>query len=97
MRIMLRSAFLGCGPRARAHAAAYAGITRAEIVAICDLDTARLDAFGEQFGVVRRYTDAAEMLERERPHLLHIVTVPRLRVPLMTLASEHGVPAAVVE
>jgi predicted dehydrogenase len=92
-----RTAFLGCGPRAREHAAAYQGITRGEIVAICDLDAARRDAFGEQFSVARRYADAAEMLERERPHLLHIVTAPALRVPLMTLAAEHNVPAALVE
>jgi predicted dehydrogenase len=94
---MYRTAILGCGPRAREHAAAYPGIERAEIVAICDLDAARLEAFGEKFGIARRYTDAHEMLERERPHLLHITTLPSVRVPLMALTSEHNVPVALVE
>jgi predicted dehydrogenase len=94
---MYRSAFLGCGPRARGHAEAYARLTRAQAVAACDLDEARLNRFADDFGITRRYTDAREMLERERPDLLHIVTNPGLRVPLMTLAEEHGVPAAIVE
>jgi len=37
------------------------------------------------------------MLEKEKPHLLHIVTQPNLRVPLMTIAAEHNVPTAIVE
>jgi predicted dehydrogenase len=94
---MFRCAFLGCGPRARGHAEAYAGITRGEIVAISDLDEARRERFGEEFGVARRYSDAREMLERERPDVLHLVTNPELRVPLMTLADEYRVPAVIVE
>jgi predicted dehydrogenase len=94
---MYRSAFLGCGPRARGHAEAYARITRAQRVAACDVDEARLNRFADDFAIPHRYRDAAEMLERERPDLLHIVTNPNLRVPLMTLAEEHGVPAAIVE
>ena len=45
-----------------------------------------------------------EMLEKEKPDLLHIVTAPvlrgtnqRIRYPLMKQASDHGVPAAIVE
>jgi len=94
---MYRSAFLGCGGRARGHAQVYAKITRGEIVAICDLDEERLNAFGNNYGVENRYTDIHEMLNKEKPDLLHIVTLPALRVPLMTIAAEHNVPAAIVE
>ena len=37
------------------------------------------------------------MLDKEKPDLLHIVTLPTLRVPLMTLAAEHEVPVVIVE
>jgi len=37
------------------------------------------------------------MLDKECPDLLHIVTTPDLRVPLMTIAAEHEVPVAIVE
>lgn len=92
-----RCAILGCGPRARGHAAAYEHITRGEIVALCDLNEARLNAFGEEFGVAAQYTDLDEMLKRERPDLVHCVTDPTLRVPLMTQLSQASVPGVIVE
>jgi predicted dehydrogenase len=94
---MLTSAFLGCGPRARKHAEAYSQVKRGKLVALCDLDRERLQALGDDFGIERRYTDLAEMLERENPDLLHIVTLPTLRVGLMTIAAEHEVPVVIVE
>ena len=94
---MFKCAFLGCGPRARRHAEAYVNVTRGQIAAVCDLDDGRREQFGEEFGVSARYADVHEMLEKEQPDVLHLVTVPSLRVEMMTIASEHGVPAAIVE
>jgi predicted dehydrogenase len=94
---MHRSAFLGCGGRARGHARAYSEITRGQMVAICDLNEERLKSFGDEFGIGKRYTDIHEMLDKEKPDVLHIVTQPDLRVPLMTVAADHEVPAAIVE
>ena len=94
---MNRCAFLGCGNRARAHARAYAEITRGQMVGVCDLNEERLKSFGDEFGIERRYTDIHEMLDKEKPDVLHIVTQPDLRVPLMTIAADHEVPAAIVE
>ena len=93
----LKSAFLGCGPRARGHARAYELVKKGKLVAICDLDEERLKAFGEDFGIERRYTDIDEMLEKEKPDLLHIITLPTVRVHLMTTAAEHEVPVVIVE
>jgi predicted dehydrogenase len=94
---MFKCAFLGCGPRARRHALAYQFVQRGRMVAACDLNEERLHAFGEEFGIGARYTDIHEMLDKERPDVLHIVTLPSLRVELMTIAAEHGVPGAIVE
>jgi len=94
---MFKCAFLGCGPRARRHADAYETVERGQIAAICDLDEERLNDFGDKYEVKPRYTDIHEMLDKERPDLLHIVTVPSLRVELMTIAADHEVPSAIVE
>jgi predicted dehydrogenase len=94
---MFKSAFLGCGPRAKAHARAYEFVKKGKAVAACDLDEERLSEFGAEFGIKSLYGDIHEMLETEKPDLLHIVTAPTLRVPLMTIASEHNVPVALVE
>ncbi|MHC5058484.1 MAG: Gfo/Idh/MocA family protein [Planctomycetota bacterium] len=94
---MRRSAFLGCGPRARGHARAYEYVTKGVPAAACDMDVERLESFGRDFGIGNTYTDVHEMLLREKPDLLHIVTGPTLRVPLMTIASDHEVPVVIVE
>ncbi len=93
----MKSACLGCGPRARQHALAYELVTRGKLSAICDLDEARLERFGQEFGIDRRYTNLGHMLEAETPDLLHIVTLPTIRVDLMTIAAEHEVPVVIVE
>jgi predicted dehydrogenase len=92
-----RSAFLGCGPRANGHAEAYKQISRGELVALCDMNAARLDAFGDKYGVAHRYSDLDEMLAREKPDVVHLITPPTLRVGLMTRLSEAGVRGVIVE
>ena len=101
---MYKSAFLGCGGRARGHAQAYQHVEGGRIVAICAMNDELLHSFGDDFGVSQRYTDFQQMLERESPDLLHIVTAPTLRGTgqlirhsLMKVASDHEVPAAIVE
>ncbi|MBM3212653.1 Gfo/Idh/MocA family oxidoreductase, partial [Candidatus Poribacteria bacterium] len=92
-----RCAFLGCGPRATGHADAYKCINNGEIVALCDLNEERLNAFGEKYGVTKRYNKLDEMLNKEKPDVIHCVTDPTLRVPLMTRLSDAGVPGVIVE
>ncbi len=94
---MFKCAFLGCGPRARGHARGYATVTRGQMVAVCDLDEKRRNDFGDEFGISDRYADVHEMLDTVQPDVLHIVTLPALRVELMTLAAAHNVPAVIVE
>jgi len=93
----MRSAFLGCGPRANGHAQAYSLIDRGQIVALCDMNQERLDGFGDKHGVSTRYTDLDEMLDKAKPDLVHMVTPPTMRVELMTRLSEAGVPAVLLE
>src|SRR5207302_10683380 len=67
------------------------------IVAICDVNETRLNDFGNRFDVPARYNDLDEMLRRERPDVVHLVTPPTLRVPLMTRLAEAGVAGVIVE
>jgi predicted dehydrogenase len=97
MQMSYKCAFLGCGPRAAGHAQAYAHITRGQRVACCDLDEQRLNDFGERFEIANRYRDMHEMLEREQPDVVHMVTRPDLRVGLMSELADAGVPGVVVE
>ncbi|MBN1670470.1 MAG: Gfo/Idh/MocA family oxidoreductase [Kiritimatiellae bacterium] len=92
-----KSAVLGCGPRSKHHAAAYGQITRSKLAACCDMNKERLQAYADEFGIDKRYTDLDEMLEKEKPDVVHIITPPAIRVPLLTQMSDAGVPGVIVE
>jgi predicted dehydrogenase len=91
-----RSAIVGCGPRGRMHALAYDFVSLGELVACCDLDPARRDEFSGEFHL-SAYPDAAEMVLKEKPDLVHLVTAPSARLELMMLIESLGVPACIVE
>jgi len=92
-----KCAFLGCGPRSNGHAAAYEHITRGVKVACCDMNEERLNQYAAQHEVPKRYADLDEMLAREKPDVVHLVTPPTLRVGLMTRLADAGVPGVIVE
>ena len=45
-----------------------------DLLAICDIQESRAKAFARQFGAQRAYTDHIEMLEKEKPDAVFIVT-----------------------
>ncbi|MFD6950546.1 oxidoreductase [Nocardiopsis sp. TSRI0078] len=78
----VRVALVGTGNIARFHAEALRSLPeRAEIVAAVDVDTEALSAFRSRFAVPTGYTDLTEMLDRERPELVHVCTPPGLHRP----------------
>ncbi len=91
-----RSVILGCGPRARWHAQAYRHVMHGEVVACCDTDPARRESFARDFELMP-YADAETMIREVQPDLIHVVTAPSTRVPLLTMIHELGVPGCLVE
>ena len=91
-----RAAIVGCGPRAYWHARAYRWVDRGELVACCARNDERRNRFAETFSI-KGYADAVEMLRREKPDLVHLVTPPQTRVELMNMVHEEKVPACIVE
>ena len=91
-----RSAIVGCGPMARWHAKTYKLISRAKLVACCDPDAERRQSYAEEFGIAP-YADVGDMVTREKPDLVHVVTPPNVRVGPMQTISDNGVPASIVE
>lgn len=106
----LRAAIVGCGrmgstiddelPRwansskPYAHAARYAAVADTVVVAACDADAAKLQTFGERWGISALYADVAEMMRQEQPDLVSICTHTAIRheVALQVIA---GAPKAV--
>jgi predicted dehydrogenase len=86
----LKGAMIGAGRFARFQAEAWRGVEGARIVAVADAAPGRAEEFSERFGIARAYRDAAEMLERERPDFVDIVTRPDSRLDLVRLAASCG-------
>lgn len=87
-----RIAVVGAGGiGAAAHLPAVTALSdEAELVAIVDLDPARLADAVETFGPTRGYADLGEMLAAERPDITVIATPPHLHEPLSIQAMEAG-------
>lgn len=60
------------------------------IVAVCDADRSRAVAFAQRFGIANTYANAAELLDRERPDVVHVLTPPQSHASLALQAIRAG-------
>jgi predicted dehydrogenase len=68
-----------------------------ELASLCDMRADRLNSYGERFNVSRLYQSLEDMLEKERPDILHIVAPPSVREEPMEMAAKYGVRGIIVE
>lgn len=85
-----RGALIGCGFFAQNHMHGWADAEGAEIVAVCDLDQAKAEAFAAEFGVAGVFTDADAMLRKTRPDFVDVATTVESHRKLVELALAHG-------
>lgn len=96
MATRLRGALIGCGFFAQNHLHAWRDLAgQVDLAAVCDMDRAKAEAAAAKFGVPAVYTDAADMLGRERLDFVDIATTMPSHKPLVLLAASHGVPTIV--
>ncbi len=86
----LRGGVIGCGFFARNHLHAWREVEGMQVAAVCDVDADRANAFAREFGVGGAYTDADEMLRKEKLDFVDIVTQPAAHRPLVELAARRG-------
>ncbi len=87
---------VGCGFFAPNHLHAWTDLKAegADLVAVCDIDEAKARAAGEKFGA-RWYTDAAEMLDKERLGLVDVATQVSSHLKLTELTMGRRIPTVV--
>ena len=86
----MKSAIVGCGGISRVHAQVLHDADYTQLVAVADIRPERAAARAEQFGG-RPYADYLEMLDKERPDVLHICTPHVLHVPMAIEALRRGI------
>ncbi|MGM9472508.1 Gfo/Idh/MocA family protein [Pseudarthrobacter sp. YS3] len=85
-------AIVGTGGIAAVHADNLARTSgRAELVAACDVDQVRLDAFSDQHGIAGRYRSLTELLAGAKPDVVHLCTPPMMHIDQAIECLEAGV------
>jgi nucleoside-diphosphate-sugar epimerase/predicted dehydrogenase len=87
---MLKVAIVGAGEIAGYHLQVLKEIKTINVCAICDVDLAKANALGSSRGIISAYNSPAEMLAKERPHVVHVLTPPEFHASISIEAMECG-------
>ena len=90
-----RVGIVGCGSISHLHARGYQGVDSVEMVALADPVQAAADAFGDQYGIEKRYTDFRQMLDEEDLDIVSNATWHKLHASI-TIAICARKPKAVL-
>ncbi len=87
----LKVAVVGCGKIADGHVEEIQKLTsRARMVAACDREPLIAEQLCTRYGIPGCYSDFEELLEKEKPDVVHITTPPQSHMMLSRLAAEAG-------
>jgi predicted dehydrogenase len=83
---------VGMGKRGQHHATAFQTNPRFRVIALCDIDTARLNTVAAKIGGgVKTGTDAAALAQQVKPDVFCFCTLPNLRTPMVQAGVNAGV------
>ncbi|HZE98844.1 MAG TPA: Gfo/Idh/MocA family oxidoreductase [Planctomycetota bacterium] len=88
----LRVGLVGAGFWASYQAAAWGELEGVRCVAVCDQDRPKAESLAKERGIKKVYADAAELLKKEKPDVLDIITNAATHAPLVRLAVEKKTP-----
>lgn len=86
----LKIAIVGCGKIADGHVGEIQKMSGAEVVAVCDLELLMAEQLARRFSIPAYYDDLDELLEKERPDVVHITTPPQVHLALARRAMDAG-------
>jgi predicted dehydrogenase len=89
MKRRLRCGVIGVG-MGKGHIKGYQSHESAEVVAVADVDAARLKEAADSFNVPGRYTDALKMLQAEKLDVVSVATPNKFHMPLTLAALDAG-------
>jgi len=84
-----RAAIIGCGSISSNHISSLTQISSAQIIACCDIVPQKAEEAAERIGC-KAYYDYIEMLDTEKPDVVHICTPHHLHASMAIAAMERG-------
>lgn len=87
----VRVATIGAGGMAnRVHYPSLASFADVEMAAICDLDSERMNATADKYGIAARYTDYRKMVEQVAPDAVYAVGQPHIMYDVWMWCLSQG-------
>jgi predicted dehydrogenase len=87
----LRIAILGCGFWSRYQIPAWLELPDVECIAVCDVDSDKMNQIGDRFRIPLQYDNAEDLFRNVRPDVADIITSPATHSELVELAAKHRV------
>ena len=87
----LKGVAVGLGDFSLFHLEAWGRLDEVDLTAICDTDKKKAKQVATKFSVPNFYTNVAEMLQREQPDFIDIITPPETHLELCQIAAEHKI------
>lgn len=87
----LKGVGIGAGYFSKYQYEAWSRMPDVEMAALCNRKVEKASVLMEEYGIPRHYTDYREMIEREKPDFVDIITPPDTHVEMCAFAAERGV------
>ena len=88
----LRVAVLGCGFWSRFQIPAWLELRNVRVIGVCDANGEKAEATAKRFDVPAFYSDPLELVAKEKPDLLDVITSPETHPELVHLAARCRLP-----
>ena len=92
---MLKGVCIGAGYFAQFHYEAWNRIPDIQILAACDLDEKKVINVCSEYDIPKWYTHFEEMLDKEKPDFVDIITPPPTQLPIIRAAAQRSVDVIV--
>lgn len=86
----IRIGVIGNGIIGESHIKEYSQIPDCEVVAICDINEARLNEIGDKYGIERRFTNIGRLLDCDDIQAVDVCLHNNLHAPVAIEAMERG-------
>ena len=87
----LKGVCVGAGYFSRFQYEAWQRIPEVTITAMCNRNAERAKTIMDKFGIAKHYTDYREMLEKEKPDFVDIITPPPTHLEMCRVAADLGI------
>ncbi|MBC3757037.1 Gfo/Idh/MocA family oxidoreductase [Hyunsoonleella sp. SJ7] len=87
----LKGVAIGAGYFSQFQYQAWTRIPEVEITALCNSNKERAKRIMDAYGVKNHYTDYKEMILKEKPDFVDIITPPETHFEMCKFAADHGV------